>query len=123
MYYSMSHCNKRYRSEEISPGMEFGSKDKEDMVSVRGEMDIGFHSCSSLNEDLFVVAVGDGDGDEEEDDNGAICPPNEDCLVVVIGQGRDFLPPMLPAADRPMPKSTNSIIATKTMPVPIIIEE
>ena len=82
-------------------------------------MDICFHSCSSINEDLFVVAVGDGDGDEEEDDNGAICPPNEDCLVVVIGQGRDFLPPMLPAADQPMPKSTNSIIATKTMPVPI----
>ena len=104
--------------------MESGSKDKEDMVlleSVRGEMDICFHSCSSINEDLFVVAV--GDGDEEEDDNGAICPPNEDCLVVVIGQGRDFLPPMLPAPDQPMPKSTNSIIATKTMPVPIIIEE
>ena len=44
-----------------------------------------------------MVTFGEGDGDdEEEEDDDALkwrhLPPNEDCSVVVIGQGRDFLP-------------------------------
>ena len=44
--------------------------------------------------------------------------PNEDCLVVVIGQGRDFLPQL---RGRPMPISTNPIIVTKTVLMAIIV--